>query len=799
MRPTFARSIVAAWARYPARSAVVAVLCLTGVAIYVAQVNPIYPVRDWLFWRLLVLWSWCALFNGACLAFGHYVLARWLKVRDLPVLETLATSAAVGVVAFTAAMYGAGALALYRPAAAVALPLAMIVAGGPELLRFARRAWIAATAAAAAAAVRRRNDPAQRATWRAWTGFLLAAGILCLVLLYLQSLTPAALNYDPRWCYLTIAQDYAREGRIVPFLADYPKCYPHLASIIYTWGFLVPGINEPLRWMLALHSEFCLFLWTLVGVAAGVAWLVERTQVKGAWVALFLFPGMFVQDSNLGGAADHVVAFFALPLVLAALRAAPDLSPRRCALVGILAAGALLTRYQALYFFVPIAGLLGARLFMLGTGLDRARVADRSRLWRGPATLIALGVVLSAPHFLKNWIFHRNPVYPFMMDFFSGSRPMPDVAQQLTDESWHPKGPFLDKLKGALETTFTFSFHPHYASAKNVGVIGSLFTLLLPTVPFLRGQRRLWVFALMCLAAVFTWAWLYLIDRQAQAFVPLLAAATAAMIIRAWELGWAARAGLIALVGMQVVWSGDAFFFSGYERLFDAVNLIRSGYEGNAKNRFRGYMAAETAVSKRLPANAVVLFHNSRLSLGVNRKVLQDLAGFQGLISYRHVKTPRDVYDLYRSHGITHILHQRGVWMAFSKQEEILFLAFIDRFCGGLFHEGSYDVVEMPSAPPPVETPYRVLSLGLGGYIDGVYPIEAMSVVEPIYDPNRRFPLPATTATPASAAAPAIIDQVNAVLLGTNVRRPPELDAALRDKFQSQLSYSGQFTVYLRR
>jgi hypothetical protein len=793
VRVTFAQPLVALLSRRSVRAAVVAALCLMGVAIYVATVDPIYAVRDWLFWRLLVLWGWCALLNGAYLAFWHHVLVRWLKIRDLPVLETLVTSAGIGVVAFTMAMYGAGVLALYRSAFAIAMPLAMIVVGGPGLLRFARQAWQARIDAIA-------NDPAARAAPNPLASIAVIAGALGLGLLYLQSMTPAAIDYDPRWYHLTVAQDYAREGRIVPFPADYPKCYPHLASIIYTWGWLVPGLNDPLRWMLALHNEFCLVVWTLVGIAAGAAWLVERTRVKGAWAAFFLFPGMFVYDANIAGGADHVVAFFAVPLFLAALRAAPDLSPRRCAAVGILAAGALLTRYQSLYLFIPVGALLAVRWLVLGTGLDRTvAVADRSRLWRGPATLIVLGALLSAPHFLKNWIFYGNPVYPFMVELFRGSHPVTGVPHQLTDEAWHPKGTFFVKLRNAVEMVFTYSFHPHYASPKNVGVIGSLFTLLLPTLPFLRRTKRLWVFTLMSLAVVFTWAWLYVIDRQAQIFVPLLATATAVMIVRAWELGWVARVGLVALVGMQLVWTGDAYFFSGYERLFDAVNLIKSGYEGNAKTRFRGYMAAEVAISKRLPPNAVVLFHNTRLSLGVTHKVLQDLAGFQGLISYRDLKTPRDVYDLYRSHGITHIVHQRGVWVAFSKQEEILFLAFIDRYGANLFREGGYDVIEMPTAPPPVEAPYHVLSLGLGGYADGVYPIEAMGVLEPIYDPDRRFPPPALAASPAAAAAPEIIDHVNAVLLGPGVRPPPALEAALRDKFTNQLTYGGKMAIYLRR
>src|ERR1017187_2691774 len=425
------------------RSLAVGVVCLVGLSFYLSLLDPKYPIKDWLFWQLLILWSYCAVLNVACLAFGHPILFRWLKVRDRPALETLITSVAVGLVAFTMVMFVAGALSLYRIWFAVALPIGMLVAGGPSLLRLVRL-W--------------RADRAATRVLPPWTDILVKAAIVAGVILvgfaYLQCMTPAALNYDSRWYHLTIAQDYAREGRIVAFPADYNKSFPHLASIVNTWGFLLPGLDDPLRWMLALHLEFCLLLWALAGVGATAAWLVERTRVKGAWAAFFLFPIIFDYDSNLGGGADHFVGFFAAPVFLAAVRAARDLSPRHCALVGVLAAGAVLSKYQAIYLVVPIAILMVWRWFWLSflslrsAGL-MARLAQlgRARLWRGPLILVMVGALLTAPHFLKNWIFYRNPLYPFMTEFFAGSRPrQPDspilVTYMLTGDGTIQRPPW---------------------------------------------------------------------------------------------------------------------------------------------------------------------------------------------------------------------------------------------------------------------------------------------------------------------------------------------------------------------
>jgi len=765
------------------RALAVAAVCSVGVAIYAASNARDYPIRDWLFWRLLVLWGWCALLNGACLLFGHSILTRGLGQRDLPVLETLVISAAVGLVSFTMAMYLLGALALFRPAVAIALPVLMILSGGPGFWRFARERWAA-------------REPRRTTLSELAGGALVAAGVIGAALVYLQCMTPASVSYDARWYHLAIAEDYAREGRIVPFLADYNKSFPHLASVVHTWGWLVPGLTSPLRWMLALHNEFCLWLWTLAGIGAGTAWLIGQARVRGAWAAFFLFPIIFVYDSNIGGGADHFVAFFALPAFLAAVRAGEDLDPRRCGLAAALAAGALLSKYQAVYILVPIAIGIGGRWAWLAYRARRG--GGRRGLWKGPVTAIAVGVAVTAPHFLKNWIFYRNPLYPFAIATFVGSRPrQPDspflVKYLLTGDTSIPRGPLPEMLGNAVKLAFTFSFR------QPVATMGSLFTLLLPAIVFLPRSRRLWLAALASLIALVTWAMTYPVDRYLQAVIPLLAAVTAAIIVRAWELGWVARAALVAVVGFQVAASGDVPFRSGGGRLSDALAMINGGAQAGARTRFAGYLHAQQALDRRLPPKAVLLFHNTRLGLGVNRKVLQDLPGFQGLIDVRGVHTPRELCALYRSFGITHVVHERGAWPAFSKQEEVLFASLLSRYATDVFREGEYEVFALPPALPPVEAPFRVLAVGSTVYADGIYPVEAMDILEPLLDRFPRHVAPARSITPEEAAAPGVIDQIDAVIVGSGKVLPAPLDAAMRDRFTLVISYGGRFSVYARR
>ena len=473
-------------AREQVRAAVVAVLCLAGVTTYVVVVKDLYPPRQWLFWRLLLLWGWSAYFQIACLSLGHLILTRVLTMASLPTLEKLVASMALGVVAFTIAMYAGGAVGFYRAWFAIALPIAMFVPGAPALWRLIESS-------------RERMSSTPPARLGPWATAAIVGGVLCLAVVYLQCMTPSALNYDSRWYHLPIAEDYAREGRIVPFLADYNKAYPQLTSLIFTWDWLLPGLNFGLRCALALHSEFFLFVWTLAGIGAVVAWLVDRARVPGSWAAFFLFPIIFVNDSNIGGSADHVVAFFTPPLFLAAVRAIEDLSPRRCALVGAVAAGAVLTKYQALYMLVPVAAIIGGAWLAVvrrhrrdGTGAAQPDAGvDGSRLWLGPATLLAVGAALTLPHFLKNWIYYRNPFFPFAVGTFKGTTPsQPDSALLIPglfhNDSCIPRGTAAEMLRTTWDNIHTFFFRQPYA-------FGLIFPLILPLVPFVRGGRRLWI------------------------------------------------------------------------------------------------------------------------------------------------------------------------------------------------------------------------------------------------------------------------------------------------------------------
>ncbi len=745
-------------------------------------------MKDWLAWPLLTLWGWVLLLNLAFLSLGNLLLVRVFRERELPLLETLVMSVAVGVCAFAELMYLAGALHLFGKVFAPGIALALIGIGAPDLWRLWKRF---------------RAEGSPKLT--VWTALLTAAGGACVGLLYLGVMTPDAINYDASWSHLTIPQDYAREGGIVAFPADYYRALPHLASLVHTWDFCVPGLTPPLRWMLALHQEFALFLWTLAGLSAACRWLCDDQKLAASWVGFFLFPIIFVYDHNMGGAADHVAAFFTLPILLAAARLWERFDVRRAVLLGGLLGASLLTKYQAVYLIGPLGALFGLRwLVEMFRAVRASSGVDRSQLrhlgWVAAALVLGIGLV-SAPHFAKNAIFYHNPVYPFMQRVFHSRPTVTDAVflfeNNFTDVGWVPKGTLFERLKHALLLSQTFSFVPHYSFTKNFPAFGSLFTLLLPILPFVRQRGRIALAAVLAFGGLFTWCYTFNVDRNLQVLMPALAATTVALIVSAFRSSSLSLIGLVPLLGMQLVWGGDALFYSSQDRVRNAIELIRSGYEGQAKRRFDSYRAGWVALGKALPKDATALLHTSHVSLGVDRRIFLDWAGFQGLIDFRGLRSPREVYDYYRGLGITHLLYVPGERPASSLQEEVLYDWLVNHYANSDARSGAYRIVDLRQAPPPRMAPFRVATIGVNGYGSGLFAVDQLITNEYLITvPLRVYPKPQA---PLPSGEDAKSLDVDMIVVGSGSSIPKALRPVVDQGYTSILSVSGHFTLYRKR
>ena len=187
---------------------------------------------------------------------------------------------------------------------------------------------------------------------------------------------------------------------------------PQVATYIYTWAFLLPGAGLFGHVELAAHVELVIFLATLASLPLLVTWVASGRRIAASWSALFLFPGIFVYDANLNGGADHILAFWTIPFVLALRRFWRTPDRRWGVLVAVLAGAAVMTKYQAMYVVIPGVALWMGRA--LTTALRAPAPAARREAWIAIGCAAAVGVAVTAPMWLKNWIWYGNPVFPFL-------------------------------------------------------------------------------------------------------------------------------------------------------------------------------------------------------------------------------------------------------------------------------------------------------------------------------------------------------------------------------------------------
>lgn len=688
-----------------ARAGVVILLVVAGGVAFAWWLNFSYPLRHWLFFHYTYCWLYALAFSAACLAGGLRLLHVLLP--ESPRLgERLTLGFALGVLVFFWGMFLAGLLGLFDHVLFFAWPLLMLAYGGSYTLRLARRAYTHLRCFG--------TRPIQpRNIIELLAAVLLLLGV---VAVYLQVLTPSNLGADAHGYHLPIAEQYVAAGKIRPF-ADgwYLGAYPHLASILYTWAFLAPG-SLSLHTALSSHLEWALFLATLGGVSVLTRRLLGQ-RAPFAAAAVFLFPGLFLYDSNLTTCADHVLAFWAAPLALALLRMGQRRTTREAVLAGLMIAAAALTKYQGSYMFVASA-------------LGVLAIAIR---FRKPRLLVAwglAGLLASSAHWLKNWVFYGDPFYPLGHRLFA-SHPFHEGADRFFERIfWMPwftfHGTALERAREAATVMFTFSFVPHnWGSPFGLKpVFGSLFTLLLPALPWLRPKRHLWMLALGANLGVAVWFLTSHQDRFLQSLVPWMAACTAAMLALAWRMGPLVRGAVGMLVALQLVWGGDVYFYrqhamAGDNPLKALVDHLGSGQEHRYEERDRP-VADLLQLGELLPQGAKPVLHGLDGRLGIKHEFLVDELGWQGAIDYAALESPAATFALWRKMGATHVswFRNRGATSPEDLAREAVFARTLQQYTIEAVSVGGRLMARLSDGPMDARAtsaPTRIAWLGCGG------------------------------------------------------------------------------------
>lgn len=778
-----------------------------SVVLFAAILHTHYPLQHWLFWRYAGYWLACAIWAAACTSGGHLLIKRVLG-RSLPLREHLGTSFAAGVFVFYFAMSLAGLVKLFGAPLFFLLPLAMLAAGGPSLFRLVRRYLKKLPLAKKLA---REAPPA-------WLGFVAVAfGLIGLGMIYFSALTPENVQFDSRWKHFALAEEYVVTGGVRRFAEGWTvETNPHLATYLYTWGFLLPFGRLFDRIELAAHMEIAVVVATTFSIPALVRRLVPGSTARYAWVVRLLFPGVFLYDSSPSGGADHVAALFTIPLFTLLIRARRDLSPRLCALVALMAAGGMMAKLTGLLMLLPaVVLLLGAR--SIGILIKPSPNDPRGRLTAviGPLVALAAGLVLTSTFWVKNWVWYGDPIYPSLHGKLALRPWTPDAADLFEwgykdHQFWRPKHDTQGVLK-TLSSLYSFSFIPNDYERFHgkVPVFGSLFTLLLIPLPLLKGARRVVPVVAATAIAIFTWYWTHHQDRYLQTLVPWMAAASAAILILLWRNGLASRIALGALVSLQAIWGGDVYFFPAHAHVRQpvkvVVDLLAAGHARDYEGRFKT-QGIWPEVAAALPKGARVLLHDNHVHLGVRAETVNDWGGWQFGISYGWKPSAREVYETLKGMGVTHITWEGNETKGWdSLAGDIAFYRFVYMHAKSRRSIGHVTLAEMPTAPPAEAPEDQVVFLGCddeSGYRSGLYALKDLRV--PVFGPkSRKFPQPRKALGPTTPGVDDMIRTVDIVVLDSHCR--PSIPGASGSGFELvarrkmvRRKRSQQHTIWLR-
>lgn len=718
---------LATWIKTPALSHLgLASLLVAALGFSLYWVDIDYPIKHWLF----IPYAQAALLAGffilASLSVGHECL-KWVGHRATSGLyagERWLLALAVGVLIFAVGVFIAGILHVYGWVFFVLWPTLLLFVGARTTSLSIRRLYRHRRRLAFVIGPR---TPLALAALL-FTGF----GIL---LVYSHVLTPENLGYDARWYHLPIAEHYVAAGGIRRFKEGwYLGAYPQLATWLYTWAFQLPRSSLFDRVALASHVEFALFLVTVAGVPLVVRRILNGRRAPASTAVFFLFPSIWLYDSNLITGADHILAFWACPIALALFAFAKAATSQRAVIVAMVVSGAVLTKFQALYLVAPVVPCV-------------VWVLWREQAWKTAIVGVTSALALTTPYWLKNTIFYGDPVFPLLYQHLE-LRPFTPAAGPAIEEVFKTpnfivQGTMSHRLWESVKAMFTFAFIPHdWESFKgNTPVFGFLFTLLSPAWIFLRDRKRAVLLILGTHLGVFCWYFTNHQDRYLQALIPWMAAVVGATIVRIWSAPLAARVCLSALVAFQIVWSGDIFFFKTHAMIGDApvkhlADHLGAGHQRNFSDRFQHFSQTFRDVRGKTPPNAHILVHRNHEKLGLGRQTVVDGSGYQSAIDYLDLEHAGRAYQLLRQLDVTHLMFAPFDPGDDNKElaKEVVFRHMAAALAGSTQNVRDVTLVTLlEAADVNLATSIGILSCN-SALVPGIYTATSLSLGQPVQD-----------------------------------------------------------------
>ncbi len=348
------------------------------------------------------------------LSLGARLLSA-LRVECSSLLEqaVMATGLGLGVIAY--GMLAVGLLGWLRLAVVVTVLLMLFVSQVRGIYEWLRLGW---------KWLKEQRSTRQTLGERALTVYVV---VTSLGLLLATLCPPTGSDWDGLTYHLAAPKNFIRHGRIFYIAFDHHSNFPFTMEMLYTVGLLLRGWTmEATGGAVAaklFHYLFAL-LCTLTIYAFGRRHLSRTAGLVGA--AIFLSIPIVASEAvtayaDIGLAAYALLAFYAFwngrteksmgeggYEGMGDVAHTPMLPHSHTVLVSVFAGLCMGTKYSGLLVF----GWLG--LLML-IHIIRTRASLRPLI-----TFSLVATLIASPWYVKNIVYTRNPVYPFLYNVFDG-------------------------------------------------------------------------------------------------------------------------------------------------------------------------------------------------------------------------------------------------------------------------------------------------------------------------------------------------------------------------------------------
>ncbi len=392
-----------------------------------------------------------------------------------------------------------------------------------------------------------RNDPP--APLLAFVGWSFPFAALLSLILLLQGFYALApeIFYDSLIYHLGLPNLYRMEGGIIPTPSNMYSGIPMLFQMVYT-GVLFLGdetLAELIHWS------------TGIGIVAGMLGFGARCRkpLLGWIAAAIFFSTPLVGDNIMRAGVEVGISYWLFSSIYALalcwfVKGSPDEKPFWL-LSSVLSGFVLAAKYTPWPYMV---GLLVCFILL--------RISKREiSFYFGVAGSFAL------PWILKNVLFYRNPIYPFMHESFNPDASYPVLWRALHQDGWGRNwGAILRDGRQLFEVVV----HPWFMTVRGMtdfDHVGPIFLLALPGICALRASSKEGKIFLWALFAL--WATWWPLTGMPRFFMPGLAllSVLVAYFFLTITTAWA-RNGMLA--GLVLLCLNGFSVFAQFSSRFDS-------------------------------------------------------------------------------------------------------------------------------------------------------------------------------------------------------------------------------------